>query len=190
MCIRDRLSRWGAQLRDRAPEHVSVNISPRQLVDPGLAAHVMTALEDNAIEPHRLWLEVTESTLIGQDDVIGQRIAFLHDLGVRIGLDEFGAGYSTLNYLRRFPIDFVKIDRSLVAGLGIDERDTAIVRATIELAHNLELVVVAVGVETQGQLDQLTSLGCDQAQGFLFSAPVDADQLRADLEPDSTDTDD
>ena len=184
----EQLSRWGAQLRDRSPEHVSVNISPRQLIDPGLAPHVMAALEANAIEPNRLWLEVTESTLIGQHQLIGQRIAFLRDLGVRVGLDEFGAGYSTLNYLRRFPIDFVKIDRSLIAGLGVDDRDTAIVRATIELAHTLKLTVVAVGVENQGQLDHLTGLGCDQAQGFLFSLPVDPEQLRADLEAGPGDT--
>ena len=178
----EQLSRWGAQLRDRAPEYVSVNVSPRQLADRGLTAQVMTALEANAIQPERLWLEVTESTLIGQHQVIGKRIAFLRDLGVKVGLDEFGAGYSTLTYLRRYHVDFVKIDRSLIAGLGVDDRDTAIVRATIDLAHTLGLTVIAVGVEHQGQLEQLAALGCDQAQGYLFSSPVEPEALRADLE--------
>ena len=177
----EQLSRWGALLRERAPEHISVNISPRQLVDPGLSAQVMAALEASAIEPGRLWLEVTESTLIGQHEMIGTRIQFLRDLGVQVGLDEFGAGYSTLSYLRRFPLDCVKIDRSLIAGLGIDDRDTAIVRTTVDLAHTLGLTVVAVGVESQGQLDHLANLGCDLAQGYLFSPPMAAEDMVTDL---------
>ena len=96
---------------------------------------------------------------------------------MRIGLDEFGAGHSTLGYLKRFPLDFVKIDRSLVAGLGLNEQDTAIVRATVELAHSLGLVVTAVGVENEEQLDALDILGCDRAQGYLFAPPVPADRL-------------
>jgi diguanylate cyclase (GGDEF)-like protein/PAS domain S-box-containing protein len=177
----EQLSKWGASLRERSPEFISVNISPRQLVDPALAAQVMAALDASAIEPSRLWLEVTESTLIGQDQAIGTRIQFLRDLGVQVGLDEFGAGYSTLSYLRRFPLDFVKIDRSLIAGLGVDDRDTAIVRTTVDLAHTLGLTAVAVGVESPGQLDQLTNLGCDLAQGYLFSPPLAAEDLVTDI---------
>ena len=108
----EQLSRWDAQLRSRAPDHVCVNVSPRQLLDPGLATQVVAALEASALDPGRLWLEVTESTLLDQSDELGHRIAFLRDLGVQVGLDEFGAGYSTLNYLKRFPLDFVKIDRT------------------------------------------------------------------------------
>ena len=178
----EQLSRWDAQLRSRAPDHVSVNVSPRQLLDTGLATQVVTALEASAIEPSRLWLEITESALVAQDEHLAERIAFLHDLGIKVGLDEFGAGHSTLTYLKRFPLDFVKIDRSLVAGLGVDQRDGAIVRATIELAHSLGLVVVAVGVESQAQLDSLALLGCDHAQGYLFSAPVAPDDLLGQLE--------
>ncbi len=98
---------------------------------------------------------------------------------MRVGLDEFGAGQSSLAYLKRFPLDFVKIDRSLVAGLGTDEQDTAIVRATVDLAHTLGLTVVAVGVETERQLDVLRLLGCDRAQGYLFGPPVAAEQFGA-----------
>jgi EAL domain-containing protein (putative c-di-GMP-specific phosphodiesterase class I) len=178
----EQLSRWDAQLRNQAPDHVSVNVSPRQLLDPGLATQVVAALEASAIEPSRLWLEVTERALVTHNELLGDRIAFLHDLGVKVGLDEFGAGHSALTYLKRYPLDFVKIDRSLVAGLGTDERDAAIVRATIELAHSLGLVVVAVGVEKPAHLDALTQLGCDQAQGYLFSAPVAPDDLLGQLE--------
>jgi diguanylate cyclase (GGDEF)-like protein/PAS domain S-box-containing protein len=178
----EQLSRWDAQLRSRAPDHVCVNVSPRQLLDPGLATQVVAALEATALDPGRLWLEVTESTLLDHSDELGHRIAFLRDLGVQVGLDEFGAGYSTLNYLKRFPLDFVKIDRTLVSGLDRDSRDTAIVRATIELAHGLGLTVVAVGVETRAQLEALTQLGCDHAQGYLFSAPVSPDTLLLGLE--------
>lgn len=177
----EQLSLWDAQLRNLAPDYVSVNISPRQLLDPGLATQVITALEASAIDPSRLRLELTESTVISQEQIIGDRISFLRDLGVRVGLDEFGAGFSTLNYLKRFLIDFVKIDRSLIAGLGVDERDTAIVRATVQLAHSLGISVIAVGVETEEQLDVVRSLGCNAAQGYYFAAPRSADEFGQDL---------
>ena len=97
----------------------------------------------------------------------------MHDLGVRIGLDDFGTGFSSLAYLKRFPISFLKIDRSFVDGLGENENDSAIVRATIALAHGLNLTVVAEGIETSDQLAQLASLDCEYGQGYLFSKPVD-----------------
>ena len=95
-----------------------------------------------------------------------------------MGLDEFGSGQTSIYALRRFPLDFVKIDRSLIAGLGANYVDGTIVRATIELVHKLGLSVVAVGVETDAQLEQLRQLGCDRAQGYLFSAAVEADALQ------------
>jgi diguanylate cyclase (GGDEF)-like protein len=156
---------------------ISVNVSPRQLADRDLPQHVHTALNSAGVAPDRLWLEITESILIGHQATVDASISYLRALGVKIGLDEFGTGQSSLGYLKRFPVDFVKIDRSLVAGLGSSEQDTAIVRATIELAHNLGLTVVAVGVETDEQLDMLQLLGCDRAQGYLFAPPVAADQF-------------
>jgi diguanylate cyclase (GGDEF)-like protein/PAS domain S-box-containing protein len=173
----EQLAVWGAQLLTDAPHHVSVNVSPRQLVDPALGAHVLAALSSSGLEPERLWVEVTESTLVGSDDAVSVAIAFLRDLGIKVGLDEFGAGYSTLSHLKRLSLDFLKIDRSLIGGLGTDQRDTAIVRATMELAHSLGLTVVAVGVETEEQLEMLRSLGCDQAQGYLFSPPLEPDEF-------------
>ena len=164
------------------PHELSVNVSPRQLADPDFANQVREVLESSGVEPARLCLEITESMLIGAQPAIDAGLDYLKSLGVRIGLDDFGTGHSSLGYLKRFPLDFVKIDQSLVGGLGVDEQDTAIVRATIDLAHNLGLVVVAVGVETDAQLEALAILGCDRAQGYLFAPPLPAEQLVTWLE--------
>jgi diguanylate cyclase (GGDEF)-like protein/PAS domain S-box-containing protein len=158
---------------------VSVNVSPRQLADPDLPTHVVNALQATGVAPESLWLEITESILISARPTVDSSISYLRTLGVKIGLDDFGAGHSSLGYLKRFPLDFVKIDRSLVSGLGIDEQDTAIARATIELAHNLGLVVVAVGVESAEQLEFLRFLGCDRVQGYLFAPALAPDEFAA-----------
>ena len=172
----EQLAAWSLNGRG-SPTEISVNISPRQLADPNLAQHVVRALESAGVAPEHLWLEITESILIGAQPTIDASISYLRALGVRIGLDDFGAGQSSLGYLKRFPLDFVKIDRSLIAGLGVNEHDTAIVRATVELAHNLGLTVVAVGVETDVQLEYLQHLGCDRAQGYHFAPALPADQF-------------
>lgn len=171
----EQLASW----TDRAgmPDQISVNLSPRQLSDRNLPARVQDALASAGVSPSRLWLELSESILISPQPTVDAAISYLRALGVKVGLDDFGAGKSSLGYLKRFPLDFVKIDRTLIGGLGVDEQDTAIVRATIELAHNLGLTVVAVGVETEEQLEILDLLGCERAQGFLFSPPVPADAL-------------
>lgn len=172
----EQLAAWSLNGRG-SPTEISVNISPRQLADPDLAQHVVRALESAGVAAEHLWLEITESILIGAQPTIDASISYLRALGVRIGLDDFGAGQSSLGYLKRFPLDFVKIDRSLIAGLGVNEHDTAIVRATVELAHNLGLTVVAVGVETDVQLEYLQHLGCDRAQGYHFAPALPADQF-------------
>jgi diguanylate cyclase (GGDEF)-like protein len=163
-----------------APElsglEVSVNVSPRQVGDPSFARRTLELLDEAGLDPRRLQLEITEGTFLGHDDVGEQNILRLRDHGVQIGLDEFG-GNTSLGYLRRFPLDFVKIDRSLIAGLGGNYVDTAIVRAVIELAQKLSLRTVAVGVETEAQQQRLRELGCDRAQGFLFGVPVAIDAL-------------
>ncbi len=169
------LAAWSEQ--PGGAHEISVNVSPRQLADRDLPQHVHTALNAAGVAPDRLHLEITESILIGHQATVDASISYLRALGVKIGLDEFGTGQSSLGYLKRFPVDFVKIDRSLVAGLGTSEQDTAIVRATVELAHNLGLVVIAVGVETDEQLDMLHLLGCDRAQGYLFAPAVAADEF-------------
>ncbi len=175
----EQLAVWTSRGEGLVPREVSVNVSPRQLADADLPAQVQQVLAATGVDPSQLSLEITESILIGAEPTVDAGISYLRSLGVRIGLDDFGTGQSSLGYLKRFPLDFVKIDRSLVAGLGIDDQDTAIVRATIELAHNLGLVVTAVGVENEEQLEALGILGCDRAQGYLFAPAVPADQLGA-----------
>jgi EAL domain-containing protein (putative c-di-GMP-specific phosphodiesterase class I) len=166
------LAAW--QSAPNTPQEISVNVSPRQLDDPSFPTSVNEALEKSSVAPERLCLELTESMFLGQGAIIDRTVGALRDLGVRIGLDDFGAGQSSLGYLRRFPLDFVKIDRGLVSGLGADQEDTAIIRATIELGHSLGLLVVAVGVENEEQLEFLRILECDRAQGFHFLPAVPA----------------
>ena len=156
---------------------IAVNVSARQLIDPHYADSLRAELDAAGLAPEQLSLELTESALIDGNPTTEQSLSQLRDLGVRIGLDDFGTGFSSLAYLKRFPISFLKIDRSFVDGLGTDENDSAIVRATIALAHGLNLLVVAEGVETEDQLEQLAELECDLVQGFLFSKPIDPDQF-------------
>jgi diguanylate cyclase (GGDEF)-like protein/PAS domain S-box-containing protein len=173
-----RAAGWSGTLGDSRAT-ISVNVSARQLSDPTFPAQVTAVLAETELLPRQLCLELTESVLIDANPITERALAELAELGVRIGLDDFGTGFSSLAYLKRFPIDFVKIDRSFTDGLGVDENDTAIVRATIALAHSLGLTVVAEGVERISHLELLQELHCDFAQGYLFSPPVPA----ADYEP-------
>jgi diguanylate cyclase (GGDEF)-like protein/PAS domain S-box-containing protein len=152
---------------------MAVNLSARQLAQPDLVAQVAAALERTGAPPERVCLEITESVLMGETTIEG--IDALRALGVHLSIDDFGTGYSSLGYLRRFPVDSVKIDRSFVDGLGTESEDSAIVAAVVSLGHALGLSVVAEGVETDDQLAELGALGCDRAQGFLFSPPQPAD---------------
>jgi diguanylate cyclase (GGDEF)-like protein len=166
--------RW----RELHPElhlSVAVNVSAHHLRHPGLADQVRGLLEGQGLEPSALCLELTESVLMEDLDRHAETLLDLRRLGVRLAIDDFGTGYSSLTRLRLFPVDMVKIDRSFVAGLGSDPRDTAIVRGVIELAHALDLVVVAEGIERPEQLDELRALRCDLAQGYLFAPPEPAD---------------
>ena len=161
------------QIPGQDPPSVAVNVSARQLTDPEYPTILEDELRSSGLAPHQLSLELTESALIDGNPTTEASLQKLHDLGVRIGLDDFGTGFSSLAYLKRFPISFLKIDRSFVDGLGENENDSAIVRATIALAHGLNLTVVAEGIETSDQLAQLASLNCEYGQGYLFSKPVD-----------------
>ncbi|NNC78998.1 MAG: EAL domain-containing protein [Acidimicrobiales bacterium] len=163
------------------PMSVAVNVSARQLNDPSYPEQIRAELETAGLAPTQLSLELTESALIDGNPVTEQSLQQLHDLGVHIGLDDFGTGFSSLAYLKRFPISFLKVDRSFVNGLGTDEDDSAIVRATIALAHGLNLRVVAEGVETEDQLALLRGLDCNLVQGFLFSKPVPAEDFQSFL---------
>ena len=169
-------ARWPRRIGG-VPLSVAANLSVHHLHHPGLLGHVRQVLDASGLEPSSLCLELTESVLLEDVDRHIRTLLELRELGVRLAIDDFGTGFSSLTYLKRFPVDVVKIDRSFVAGLGTDMSDTAIVRSVIELAHALSLVVVAEGVERPDQLEALRSLGCDLAQGYLFSPPRPSEEL-------------
>jgi diguanylate cyclase len=158
---------------------VRVNVSARQLTDPGLTATVLEALASSGLPPERLCLEVTESVVLEDADRCVAALQGLRDIGVAVALDDFGTGYCSLSYLRRLPIDELKIDRSFVRGLGHEADDDSIVASVIDLARSLGVSVVAEGVETEQQAAALRERGCDTMQGFLFSRPVTAEAIAA-----------
>ena len=154
--------------------NMAVNLSARQFRDKNLTTLIQSALEDAELPANRLELEVTESLLM--EDSVGSQAALMRikQMGIHISVDDFGTGYSSLAYLKRFPIDTLKIDRSFMQDLAIDPDDTAIVHAVIALARSLRLTVVAEGVETFGQLGFLRETLCEQAQGYFIGRPMDA----------------
>jgi diguanylate cyclase (GGDEF)-like protein len=156
---------------------VGVNLFSRDLLDGALAQEVGRLLAECGVEPRRLELEITEDTILIDPARTSVILEQLNARGVTLAIDDFGTGYSSLSYLKRLPVDVLKIDRSFVCRMETDENDAVIVRSTIELAHNLGLLVVAEGVETQETLVHLAELGCDTAQGYHLSAPVPAPQL-------------
>jgi diguanylate cyclase (GGDEF)-like protein/PAS domain S-box-containing protein len=170
---------WARELGRGRPLEVALNLSTRQLSEPGLAKRVEALLDRHGLQPAgvALCLEITESFLLEDPVATGTVLDELRGLGVRLAIDDFGTGYSSLAYLRRFPLDALKIDRAFVSGLGVDPDSRAITSAIIEMAHALGLEVVAEGVEEEVQLEVLVDLGCDRAQGFLFSHPVPAPEL-------------
>jgi PAS domain S-box-containing protein len=161
----------------RADKHdvgIAINISAHQFSHGRLAEQVQQALERLAIPPERLTVEVTETAIMTHMDVTLRQLQTLRDIGVTVALDDFGTGYSSLTYLKHFPTDILKIDRSFVTDIASDAQSGAIVDTIIKLAHNLDMRVVAEGVETREQLEFLKAHGCDEIQGFLFSKPLPA----------------
>jgi diguanylate cyclase (GGDEF)-like protein len=158
---------------------VAVNLSVRNLADTEFPRRVTDALTRHRVPAELLSFELTESAVMSDPERTLPVLRGLHGLGVRIAVDDFGTGYSSLAYLRRLPVDEVKIDKSFVLGLASDLGDLAIVRAIIELGHSLGLTVVAEGVEQDATRDQLVEMGCDVAQGFLISRPLGADRFDA-----------
>ncbi|HJS94199.1 MAG TPA: EAL domain-containing protein, partial [Solirubrobacteraceae bacterium] len=159
------------------PLTLRVNVSARQLAQDSLRATVAEVIAETGIEPRLLCLEVTESVLIEDPEESIRTLTELKQLGVKIAIDDFGTGYSSLEYLRRLPVDCVKVDRSFVRGVPENEEDVAIVNAVIELGHALKLSVTAEGVETTDQFDNLRAAGCDTAQGFLFFRPEPPEEV-------------
>lgn len=158
-----------------APMSVAVNLSARQFQQPYLSAMVIGILQETGLGPHQLELELTESSIMQNAESAVRALGELKKAGVKIAIDDFGTGYSSLGYLKRLPIDMLKVDKSFVRDMTTDPDDATLVTAIIKLAHNLRLKVVAEGVETEEQLRFLRRLGCDEWQGYLCSEPLPAE---------------
>lgn len=181
------IGRWVLRTASRQLHHwhdegfewlrMAVNVANRQLREPGFVTDVQEILEETGLDPSRLELEVTESSVMKNDSETLEALQELRKLGVRLAVDDFGTGHSVLTYLRDFPLNTLKIDRSFINGVATDGKDAAITSAVIAMAHRLDLRVVAEGVETEDQLSFLTRHDCDECQGFLFSRPVPAAEI-------------
>lgn len=159
------------------PVPVAVNLSARQFQAKDLGQSIARILDEEEIAHGLLELEITESSLVGNTEEAANTLGFLNSLGIRVAIDDFGTGYSSLSYLKRFPLDSLKIDGSFVRDITTDSDDAAITRAIITMAHSLDLEVVAEGVETEQQLNFLNANGCDEIQGYYFSAPMPAEDV-------------
>ncbi len=176
----DQIERW----RSARPEvNISVNVSARQLEDSALVATIASAMRARGAEPGALCLEVTEDTVQRNPELASRTLTAVSRLGVKLAIDDFGTGNSSVQSLRHLPLDTIKIDQSFVSALGSDNGDDAIVGALVELGHALGLTVVAEGVETDSQASHLRDLGCDGAQGYLFSRPLPEGDVQVLLAP-------
>jgi EAL domain-containing protein (putative c-di-GMP-specific phosphodiesterase class I) len=154
---------------------MAVNVATVQLRQPDFVERVRAALEQTGLPPYQLELEITEGCLVSDVDETVEKLRQIRALGVALAVDDFGTGYSSLAYLKRLPLDRLKIDQSFVRGIPHSPNDCSLVRAIIAMAHNLKLDVIAEGVESQAQIDFLCAEGCDEIQGFLLSPPISAD---------------
>lgn len=165
-----------------SPIRVTVNITTHQFKQPNIVKMIQTILQESGLEPHYLELELTENVIINSIES-ANIISELKAIGIQIALDDFGTGYSGLNYLRKIPIDRVKIDQSFIQNIDVNRGDEVIIQAIIAMAENLNLEILAEGVETKQQLDFLQSQNCREVQGFYFSKPLSADEVKDLLRP-------
>jgi diguanylate cyclase (GGDEF)-like protein len=172
-------ARWSAQCGERIK--VAVNLSLRQFHQRDLIPMISRCLDQAGLPASSLELEITESTVMSGPEEVDRLMAEIRALGVELSIDDFGTGYSSLAYLKRFPVQSLKIDRSFINDLGKDEESLAIVRSIVTLGHGLKLRVIAEGVETQEQLAMLDELSCDEFQGFLFSRPLEVENVLESL---------
>jgi diguanylate cyclase (GGDEF)-like protein/PAS domain S-box-containing protein len=175
--------RWSEGRPDQPPLSVAVNLSATQFASPELPARVQATLERAGLAADWLCLEITESALMGSAIATAGTLSALSAMGVRLAIDDFGTGYSSLGYLRRLPVDVIKVDRSFIEGLGSRSDDQAIVSAVVSMGHALGLSVLAEGIETREQLDELRELGCDLGQGFGFARPRPPEEIDELLTP-------
>jgi len=167
---------------DAGPFSVAVNVSARQFQREDFVEGVLRALRRTGADPHRLVLELTESTLLGRVDEAIETMQSLRATGVRMAIDDFGTGHSSLSYLSRLPVDYLKIDRAFVQHMHTRRSDEVIVRTIIGMARSLRLGVIAEGVETPAQLAALEAFGCDAFQGYLFAKPGPAEHVSRRLD--------
>jgi EAL domain-containing protein (putative c-di-GMP-specific phosphodiesterase class I) len=163
---------------------VAVNASARNLTDLGFPEQVLSALRRHDVPAWLLRLEITESAVMAEPEHALHVLTELRDAGVRLSIDDFGTGYSSMAYLKRLPVDELKIDRGFIRDMTGDGDDATLVRSMIDLGHNLGLTVVAEGVEDAATARALRALGCDVAQGYHYCRPVPADQLSLGSQPD------
>jgi diguanylate cyclase (GGDEF)-like protein/PAS domain S-box-containing protein len=172
-----RLRDWDRRNGHGSTFGVAVNLSARELTHPDVVATVLNAVRRSALEPHRLTIEVTESTAMADRETGFRALRELNEQGIRIAIDDFGTGYSSLDHLREMPADVLKIDRSFVAGMAANSPDSALVAAAIAMGRALDMEVVAEGIETSEQVADLRELGCPLGQGFLFARPLPPEDI-------------
>ncbi len=175
--LKSALAQQASLLQQGHRFNMAVNLSARNLHDLGLPTHIHQLLAESGVPPETLTLEITESAVMSSPSDGLAILLELDRMGVKLAIDDFGTGYSSLAYLKRLPVDELKIDKSLVTEMEVNENDAVIVRSTIDLAHNLGLKVTAEGVETQDVWDTLSILGCDQSQGYLMGRPMSVEAL-------------
>jgi diguanylate cyclase (GGDEF)-like protein/PAS domain S-box-containing protein len=175
------MARWRAAGHSFANGSVAVNVGSRQLVDSSFLPTVVEILDETGLDPDSVWFEITESALLADARAATSTLREIRGLGIHLSVDDFGTGYSSLTYLKRFPVEAIKIDRSFVSGLGIEDEDSTIVEAVIQLGRALGLTVVAEGVESPLQLQRLRDLKCDRGQGYLFGRPRPANLIETEL---------
>ena len=163
------------------PDVMAINLSPLQFKDQQLVADVRGALGESGVPPERIEIEITEGVVMESMGGNHALLARLRSDGIRFAIDDFCIGYSSLKYLRSFPADKLKVVQEFVSGVPEDRNDTAIVRATIDLAKDMEMTVIAEGAETAAQVEFLRALRCDQVQGYYFCQPLDSDYATAFL---------
>jgi EAL domain-containing protein (putative c-di-GMP-specific phosphodiesterase class I) len=165
---------------------MSVNVSGRQLDLDSLIDDVRDVLHDTGLEPSALTLEITETALMRDAEAVTRRLTALKQLGVSIAVDDFGTGYSSLAYLRRFPVDALKIDRSFITGVAGSKESSALLRTLVGLGKTLHLKTLAEGIENDAELSELQEQNCDQGQGFLYARPLDAKGIEEFLNANTT----
>jgi diguanylate cyclase (GGDEF)-like protein/PAS domain S-box-containing protein len=178
----EQVKRWQKAFWMNPPLSISVNLSCRQFLSQDLVYQVERTLLETGLDPHCLKMEITESAIMEHVESVSSTLARLKALGVKLAMDDFGKGYSSLSYLHDFPFDTLKIDRSFISRIGVGGENTEIVRTIVSLANGLGLDVVAEGVETESQAAQLRALGCQYGQGYLFARPLPAESVAELLE--------